>query len=170
MRLLKWLTQLINQSPYKSVLFIIFFFVSIVFWYFGSDTTFSSYSVQYHYLHFQKLMKGITPDIKSNRCKLASKASDLYMMNESSARQDQLHILLFKTKNWNTKCFILEMLGTIKVTSSTFKAKRSSCSSLKYFSGWRIPVYFFHYEVIDHFNLNLRLITQKNIHWWCQAG
>lgn len=33
-----------------------------------------------------KLVKGITADIKSNRCKLASKASDLYMMNESSAR------------------------------------------------------------------------------------
>ena len=34
----------------------------------------------------EKLLKGVTPDIKSNRCKLASKASDLYMMNESSAR------------------------------------------------------------------------------------
>jgi len=34
----------------------------------------------------ERLLKGVTPDIKSNRCKLASKASDLYMMNESSAR------------------------------------------------------------------------------------
>ena len=51
----------------------------------------------YHHFHsksfflnlnslLQKLLKGVTPDIKSNRCKLASKASDLYMMNESSAR------------------------------------------------------------------------------------
>lgn len=31
-------------------------------------------------------IKGITPDIKSNRCKLASKSSDAHMMNESSAR------------------------------------------------------------------------------------
>jgi len=33
-----------------------------------------------------RLIKGITPDIKSNRCKLASKSSDAHMMNESSAR------------------------------------------------------------------------------------
>jgi len=33
-----------------------------------------------------RLIKGITPDIKSNRCKMASKSSDAYMLNESSAR------------------------------------------------------------------------------------
>jgi hypothetical protein len=31
-------------------------------------------------------VKGITPDIKSKRYKLASKASGLHLMNESSAR------------------------------------------------------------------------------------
>ena len=36
--------------------------------------------------NFQRFIKGITPDIKSNRCKLASKTSDAHMMNESSAR------------------------------------------------------------------------------------